>query len=48
MVEEWSRADVGVGATIAPRSQVWNGIWAAFVRPANASAVTGSTTNVGF
>ena len=47
MVEECSSADVGVGATMAPRSHVWNGICAALVRPANASAVTGSTTMPG-
>ena len=26
MVDECRSADVGVGATIAPRSHVWNGI----------------------
>ena len=26
MVDEWRSAEVGVGATIAPSSQVWNGI----------------------
>ena len=25
MVAEWSRADTGVGATIAPSSHFWNG-----------------------
>ena len=34
---------MGVGATMAPRSQVWNGIWAAFVSPAKASAPTANT-----
>ena len=48
MVDEWSSAEVGVGATMAPSSHVWNGICAAFVRPANASAHTGSTTSAGF
>ena len=48
IVEECSNAEVGVGATMAPSSHVWNGICAAFVRPANASAVTGSTTTPGF
>ncbi len=43
MVEECRSALVGVGATIAPRSHVWNGICAAFVIPANASRATGKT-----
>lgn len=44
MVEEWSRADVGVGATMAPRSQPEKGIMADFVKPHNTrSATTGST-----
>ena len=47
IVEECSRADVGVGATIAPSSHVWKGICAAFVMPANASKVTGSMTSAG-
>ena len=34
MVEECSRAETGVGATIAPHSQLWNGTWAALVKPA--------------
>ncbi len=38
MVDECSSAEVGVGATMAPSSHVWNGICAALVRPANASA----------
>ena len=40
-MEEWSRALVGVGATMAPRSQLWNGICAAFVRPATESSRIG-------
>ena len=48
MVEECRSALVGVGATMAPRSHVWKGICAAFVRPANASAHTGSATRAGF
>ena len=48
MVDECRSADVGVGATIAPRSQVWKGICAAFVSPANASSVTGSATSAGY
>ena len=47
MVEECSSAEVGVGATMAPSSQVWNGICAAFVTPANASAVAGSAASTG-
>ena len=47
IVEEWSRAEVGVGATIAPRSQVWNGIWAAFVMPARASSAAGRAATTG-
>ena len=42
IVEECSRALVGVGATMAPRSHVWNGIWAALVMPAKASSTTGT------
>ena len=45
MVEECRSAEVGVGATMAPRSHVWKGICAAFVRPANASALTGSAAS---
>src|SRR6478609_2187062 len=33
MVLEWRRAEVGVGAYIAPMSQDENGIWALLVRP---------------
>ena len=36
IVEECRSAEVGVGATIAPRSHVWKGICAALVMPANA------------
>ena len=43
MVDECSRALVGVGATIAPSSQVWNGICAALVRAASDSRTTGLT-----
>ncbi len=41
IVEEWSKAEVGVGATIAPKSQPENGIWAALVMPAKASSAAG-------
>ncbi len=41
MVLECRRADTGVGATIAPVSQVENGIWAALVRPATAMSAAG-------
>ena len=47
MVDECRRALVGVGATMAPRSQVWKGIWAAFVMPAKARAVTASVVSTG-
>lgn len=30
-VEEWTRADTGVGAAMAAGSQLENGIWALFV-----------------
>ena len=43
MVELWSRAEVGVGATMAPSSHDWKGIWAALVKPARASSSTGMT-----
>lgn len=36
MVEEWSMADTGVGATMAPSSQPENGICADLVRAAPA------------
>ena len=42
MVEEWSSALVGVGATMAPSSQRWNGICAALVRPATESSMRGT------
>ena len=42
IVDEWSNADVGVGATIAPSSQLLNGICAAFVIPANAKNAAGT------
>ena len=44
IVDEWSSADVGVGATIAPRSQLLNGICAALVIPANAKNTAGIAT----
>ena len=47
IVDEWSKALVGVGATMAPSSHVWKGICAALVRPANASAQVGSATRAG-
>ena len=36
---------MGVGATMAPSSQVWNGIWAALVRAASDSRTTGITSS---
>ena len=47
MVEECNSAEVGVGATMAPRSQVWNGICAALVMPAKARAVTAKVVRAG-
>ena len=44
MVDEWRRAETGVGATIAPVSQVENGICAAFVIPARAINASGMVT----
>ena len=44
MVEECSKAEVGVGATIAPSSQLEKGICAALVIPANTSSAAGTTT----
>ena len=40
MVLEWSKAEVGVGACIAPKSHDEKGIWALLVRPANARSAT--------
>ena len=40
MVDECRRADVGVGATMAPRSHVCTGIWAALTIPATHSRPT--------
>ena len=40
MVDECSRADVGVGATIAPSSHVWNGICADLTIPARHRSMT--------
>ena len=47
MVEECSKAEVGVGATMAPKSQVWKGICAALVMPAKLKQVSGNTTSAG-
>ena len=47
IVEECSSALVGVGATMAPSSQVWNGIWAALVIAASASIAVGNITALG-
>lgn len=47
MVDECRSALVGVGATIAPNSQVWNGICAALVMPARLKHVSGNTTSAG-
>ena len=47
IVEEWSRALVGVGATMAPSSQVWKGICAAFVSAAKESRPSGSIAKLG-
>ena len=47
MVAECRRAEVGVGATMAPRSQVWKGICAAFVRPASARQASGTAASAG-
>lgn len=33
-VDEWTKADTGVGAAMALGNQVENGIWALFVNPA--------------
>ncbi len=41
IVEECSSAEVGVGATIAPKSQLWKGNCAALVKAASASSSTG-------
>src|SRR6478609_1425230 len=42
IVLEWRRAEVGVGAYIAPMSHDENGIWALLVRPARlSSAIAG-------
>ena len=35
IVEEWSKADVGVGADIAAINQLDHGNWALFVNKAN-------------
>ena len=44
MVLEWSSAEVGEGAYIAPSSHRENGIWALFVIPARQrSAIAGSS-----
>ena len=44
MVEEWRSADVGVGATIAPKSQPEKGIIADFVNPQKTRSATASST----
>ena len=43
MVLECSSAETGVGATIAPRSQLWNGNWADLANPARQSSPMGSS-----
>ena len=45
MVEECSKALVGVGATMAPSSQRWNGICAALVRPATERSMSGKMSS---
>ena len=47
MVDECNKAEVGVGATMAPSSHVWKGICAAFVIPAKLKQVSGKTTRAG-
>jgi hypothetical protein len=42
-VDEWTKADTGVGAAIAAGSQAENGIWALFVI---AAKTTNTPTNV--
>ena len=42
IVDECSNADVGVGATMAPRSQLWKGICAALVNAASANRSKGA------
>ena len=42
MVDECSNADVGVGATMAPSSQLWKGIWAALVNAARENSSRGA------
>ncbi len=43
MVEECNRAETGVGATMAPKSQELKGSWADLVSPAKQMSVAGST-----
>ena len=43
MVEECKSAETGVGATIAPHSQLWNGICADFVNPAKHMSAMGKS-----
>ena len=44
MVLECNSADTGVGATIAPSSQLENGSWADFVMPAKHNSAAGRST----
>ena len=44
IVEECSKAEVGVGATMAPSSQPENGIMAALVKPQKTSSATAIST----
>ena len=39
-VEEWTKADTGVGAAMAAGSQALNGIWALLVHAANSTSNT--------
>ena len=48
MVLECSSADTGVGATIAPSSQLENGSCADLVMPAKQSRAAGSSASAGF
>lgn len=42
MVLECNKAETGVGATMAPKSQSQNGNWAALVKPAMDIKATGA------
>ena len=48
MVAECSRAETGVGATMAPHSQLSNGTWADFVKAARQKKAKGSSMAVLF